>query len=40
VGALDVNLSAEDLVAIEQVAPKGVVSGERYAKDQMKRINV
>lgn len=29
-GAVDVRLSAEDLAAIEEVAPVGVASGERY----------
>ena len=35
VGALDVTLTAADLVAIEEVAPVGVAAGERYAPQGM-----
>ena len=38
--ALDVELAGDDLAAIESVAPKGVAAGERYAPDQLARINV
>ncbi|MHB8219486.1 MAG: aldo/keto reductase [Acidimicrobiales bacterium] len=38
--AVDVHLSAEDLASIEAVAPKGVAAGDRYAAEQMIRINV
>ncbi len=31
IGALNVSLSAEDLAALEQIAPKGVAVGDRYA---------
>ena len=40
VAALDVHLSDEDLASIEEVAPKGVAAGDRYAAEQMTRINV
>jgi aryl-alcohol dehydrogenase-like predicted oxidoreductase len=39
VGALDISLTAEELAAIEQVAPKGVAAGERYAPQGMKALN-
>jgi aryl-alcohol dehydrogenase-like predicted oxidoreductase len=35
VGALDVTLSADELAAIEKVAPSGVAAGERYAPGGM-----
>ncbi len=38
--ALHVELTDDDLAAIEAVAPKGVAAGERYAPDQLARINV
>jgi aryl-alcohol dehydrogenase-like predicted oxidoreductase len=40
VGALDVTLSAEDLRAIDELAPEGVAAGDRYAPEQMSRLNV
>ena len=40
VGALDVELTEEDLASIEEVAPKGVAAGERYPAEQMARVNV
>jgi aryl-alcohol dehydrogenase-like predicted oxidoreductase len=40
VAALDVKLSAEDLAAIEAVAPVGVAAGDRYAPEHMARVNV
>lgn len=39
VAALDVELTADDLVAIEQVAPVGVAAGERYAPQGMKALH-
>ncbi|SMO64820.1 aldo/keto reductase [Solitalea koreensis] len=39
VAALDVKLTAEDLEAINAIAPKGVASGERYAEAAMKLVN-
>ena len=38
-GALDLTLSAEDLVAIEQAAPKGAAAGARYAEAQMAHLD-
>jgi aryl-alcohol dehydrogenase-like predicted oxidoreductase len=40
VAALAISLTPEELSAIEAVAPKGVVAGDRYAPEQMARINV
>jgi aryl-alcohol dehydrogenase-like predicted oxidoreductase len=40
VAALDIELSAADLAAIDEVAPKGVAAGERYAAEHMARVNV
>jgi aryl-alcohol dehydrogenase-like predicted oxidoreductase len=39
-GALDVELSEADLAAIEAVAPRGAVVGDRYPTAQMSRVNV
>ena len=39
-GALDVRLSPEDLAAIDEVAPRGAVAGERYTPAMMARVNV
>jgi aryl-alcohol dehydrogenase-like predicted oxidoreductase len=39
-GALEVRLTAEDLAAIEEVAPRGAVAGERYLPFQMANVNV
>lgn len=39
VAALDVTLSAEDLAAIEAVAPRGVASGDRYSPELMRSLN-
>jgi aryl-alcohol dehydrogenase-like predicted oxidoreductase len=36
VGALEVDLSADDLRRIEEVAPKGVAAGDRYPEGAMK----
>jgi aryl-alcohol dehydrogenase-like predicted oxidoreductase len=38
-GALDVTLSAADLAAIEQAAPKGAAAGTRYAEAQMAHLD-
>lgn len=38
--ALDITLSAEDLREIEELAPKGSTSGDRYPAAQMARINL
>jgi aryl-alcohol dehydrogenase-like predicted oxidoreductase len=38
-GALNIKLSAEDLRRIEEVAPKGVASGGRYAEGAMRLVN-
>jgi aryl-alcohol dehydrogenase-like predicted oxidoreductase len=37
VGALDVQLTPQDLAEIEKILPKGAVAGERYS-EQMKRL--
>ncbi|MFE3329929.1 aldo/keto reductase [Streptomyces sp. NPDC059176] len=39
VAALDVTFSAEDLAAIEAVAPRGVASGDRYSPELMRSLN-
>jgi len=39
VAAVDVTLTADDLAAIEKVAPAGVAAGERYAPAGMKSLN-
>ena len=39
VSALDVELTADDLAAIEEVAPAGVAAGERYAPQGMKSLH-
>jgi aryl-alcohol dehydrogenase-like predicted oxidoreductase len=38
-GALDVRLDPEDLAAIEEVAPRGAVAGDRYNSTQMARVD-
>jgi aryl-alcohol dehydrogenase-like predicted oxidoreductase len=40
VAALDVSLDEADLAAIEEVAPVGVASGDRYTPEQLARVNV
>jgi aryl-alcohol dehydrogenase-like predicted oxidoreductase len=40
VGALDVQLTPEDLRRIDEIAPKGVASGERYPEASMKAVNI
>ncbi|HZI40172.1 MAG TPA: aldo/keto reductase [Gemmatimonadaceae bacterium] len=39
VGALDVQLSAENLARIDAIAPRGVASGARYAEGGMRAVN-
>ena len=39
VGALQVELSAEDLARLDEVAPKGMTSGERYPESMMQLVN-
>jgi aryl-alcohol dehydrogenase-like predicted oxidoreductase len=39
VAALDVELTADDLAAIDAVAPAGVAAGERYAPQGMQAVN-
>jgi aryl-alcohol dehydrogenase-like predicted oxidoreductase len=39
VGALDVNLTAEDLIEIDKVIPPGAFAGERYNEQMMQLIN-
>jgi aryl-alcohol dehydrogenase-like predicted oxidoreductase len=38
-GALDVELTAEDLAAIERVTPRGSAAGERYTPENMANVN-
>jgi aryl-alcohol dehydrogenase-like predicted oxidoreductase len=40
IAALDIELTAEDLTAIDDVAPKGVATGNRYPDEHMARVNV
>jgi aryl-alcohol dehydrogenase-like predicted oxidoreductase len=40
VAAADIVLTAEDMAAIDQVAPVGVAAGNRYADEHMARVNV
>jgi aryl-alcohol dehydrogenase-like predicted oxidoreductase len=39
VGALNVTLSADDIRRIDEVAPKGVASGQRYPETMMQLVN-
>jgi aryl-alcohol dehydrogenase-like predicted oxidoreductase len=39
-GAVAVELTAEDLAAIEEVTPRGSVAGPRYGPEQMARVNL
>jgi aryl-alcohol dehydrogenase-like predicted oxidoreductase len=39
VGALDVQLSADDLRRIDEIAPKGVAAGSRYSEGGMATVN-
>ena len=38
-GALEVELTPEDLAAIEEVTPRGSAAGERYAPQQMANVD-
>jgi aryl-alcohol dehydrogenase-like predicted oxidoreductase len=38
-GALDVELTGEDLAAIERVTPRGSVAGERYTPEHMANVD-
>jgi aryl-alcohol dehydrogenase-like predicted oxidoreductase len=38
-GAVNVRLSGEDLARLDEVAPKGVASGERYPESMMQLVN-
>ncbi|MBA3308580.1 MAG: aldo/keto reductase, partial [Nocardioidaceae bacterium] len=40
VGASDVELSAEDLAAIESVAPRGAAAGQRYDESGLAAVNI
>jgi aryl-alcohol dehydrogenase-like predicted oxidoreductase len=40
VGALDVNLSTDDLEQIEKILPKGAAAGQRYNESMMRLIDV
>ncbi len=39
VGALDVEITPEDLERLDEIAPKGVAAGERYAEAAMATVN-
>jgi aryl-alcohol dehydrogenase-like predicted oxidoreductase len=39
-GALDVNLTSDDLAQIEKILPKGAVAGSRYTEQMMRLIDV
>ena len=38
-GALEVELTADDLAAIEEITPRGSVAGERYTPEHMANVN-
>jgi aryl-alcohol dehydrogenase-like predicted oxidoreductase len=38
--ALQLRLTREDLIAIDEAAPPGAVAGERYTPAMMARVNV
>ena len=40
IAALQLKLSPQDLARINEVAPKGVTAGERYAEQAMKVVNL
>jgi aryl-alcohol dehydrogenase-like predicted oxidoreductase len=40
VAALEVTLSPDDLVRLNEAAPKGGTAGERYAERAMKVVNL
>jgi aryl-alcohol dehydrogenase-like predicted oxidoreductase len=39
-GALQVELTQQELELINEIAPKGVAAGDRYVKEQMARVNL
>jgi aryl-alcohol dehydrogenase-like predicted oxidoreductase len=39
VGALDVDLTEEDLRRLDEVAPRGVAAGQRYSEEMMRLVN-
>jgi aryl-alcohol dehydrogenase-like predicted oxidoreductase len=39
-GALDVSLSPADLARIDEIAPRGIAAGPRYAEEAMKRVGL
>jgi hypothetical protein len=39
IGAVDVVLTAQDLKLLDQVAPRGVVAGDRYSPGMMQFVN-
>ncbi|MEO6606810.1 MAG: aldo/keto reductase, partial [Aeromicrobium sp.] len=40
VAAVDIELTPEDLAALEEAAPVGVAAGERYTAEGMKQVNL
>ena len=40
VGALAVELTAQEIAAIEAIAPRGAAAGDRYPPEHMARVNV
>ena len=40
IDALEIELSDEDRAVIDDIAPVGVAAGDRYAPDQMRRVNL
>jgi aryl-alcohol dehydrogenase-like predicted oxidoreductase len=40
VGAIDVELTPDDLRELDQIAPKGAAAGLRYPEQQMARVGV
>ena len=40
IDALEIELSDEDRAVIDDIAPLGVAAGDRYAPDQMRRVNL
>lgn len=40
VAAVDVELTAEDLAALDEIAPVGVAAGDRYAKEALKGLTI
>jgi aryl-alcohol dehydrogenase-like predicted oxidoreductase len=39
VGAIDVQLTGDDLARIDAIAPRGVAAGTRYAEGGMRAVN-